>query len=635
MLNNSINSLQKRLLAVFVLVTFIFVAIIFRLLYLQVFKSSWLRERAAEQWYRDLPLSASRGKILDANGNALALSRVTYDVYVKPNSVTDDVGVALQLASVLNLNYDNVLQKVHNTKMSEVVIKRQVESETALGLVKKGLDGVVVSENSKRYYPYGDLLTQVIGFTTNDNVGQTGLEAHFEKYLQGLKGFALQESDARGVKIDNTLSTYIPSVSGLDITLTIDAYIQVFLEKALSQLMLEQKPKTATGIVLEADTGRIVAMSTKPSFDLNNVPRDNVATLLECSRNIAITDIYEPGSTFKVLTMATAIEEGVAKLSDHFFDPGYRMVDGEKIKCWRLTGHGSQTLTEGLCNSCNAVFVDLALRLGRERLYDSFENWGLGAKLGVDFMGEAGGLLMNESAAKTVDIARMGFGQAVAVSPIQLISAFASVVNGGNLMRPYFVEKITDGDGNTVVQSSPSVIKRTISEETSAVMREMVEAVVKQYSGFNAFIPGHRVSGKTGTTQKYKDGKIAGTYIASFVGAYPADKPDYVILIVADEPGGDSYYGSVVATPYAKMVIEDIIDYKKYPSSDMEEDLKKLEKTIPMPSIIGLDVYEATSLLSSLGLQYEIQGEGNMVVGQLPSEGTMLYPNAIVVFTVA
>lgn len=634
MLNNSINSLQKRLLAVFVLVTFIFVAIIFRLLYLQVFRGEWLREKGAEQWYRDLPLSASRGRIVDRNGNALALSYATYDVYVKPNSVSDDVSLALTLSSTLNLNYDNVLKKVNNRSMSEVVIKRQVESEIALGLVKLGLQGVVVSENSKRYYPYGDMLTQVLGFTTNDNVGQTGLESYLEKYLQGLEGYALEESDARGIKIDNTLSSYIPSVPGLDITLTIDAYIQGFLENALIQLMAEQKPKTATGIVLEADTGKIVAMSTKPSFDLNNVPRDNVATLLECSRNIAITDIYEPGSTFKVLTMATAIEQGVARLTDHFYDPGYRIVDGEKIKCWRLTGHGSQTLTEGLCNSCNAVFVDLALRLGKDKLYESFANWGLGAKLGVDFMGEANGLLMNKNNAKTVDVARMGFGQAVAVSPIQLISAFASVVNGGRLMRPYFVEKITDGTGKIVSESSPNMIKRTISETTSDVMREMVEAVVKQYSGFNAFIPGHRVSGKTGTTQKYKEGRIAGTYIASFVGAYPADKPDYVILIIADEPGGDSYYGSVVATPYAKMVIEKIIDYKKYPADNLEEDLAKLEKTIVMPNLIGLNVNEATNLLSQLGLQYEIQGEGVEVVNQLPSEGTLMYPNAIVVFTV-
>lgn len=631
MLNNSIRSLQKRLLAVYVLMTFIFCAILFRLFYVQVFKGAWLREKAGEQWYRDLPLSASRGVISDTNGSALALSYVTYDVYVKPNSVSNANEVALTLAGALGLDYSDVLVKVKRTDVGEVVIARQVESAVALKIVGYGLKGVVVSENSKRYYPYGDLLTQVIGFTTNDNVGQTGLEVYLERYLQGVSGEKREESDARGVKIDNTLSTYVPSIPGMNVTLTIDVQIQRFLEDALIQLMSEQKPKSATGIVLNAKTGEIVAMSTKPSFDLNNVPRNDIATLLECSRNVSITDIYEPGSTFKVLTMATAVEKGVASLGDHFYDPGYRIVDGEKIKCWRLTGHGSQSLTEGLCNSCNSVFVDLALRLGKDRLYDSFANWGLGSKLGVDFMGEASGLLMNKSTAKTVDVARMGFGQAVAVSPIQLISAFASVVNGGKLMQPYFVKSITDSQGTVIFENSPKKIRQTISEKTSETMKTMVEAVVKQYSGFNAFIPGYRVSGKTGTTQKYKDGRIAGTYIASFEGAFPADDPDYVILIVADEPGGDSYYGSVVATPYAKKVIEKIIDYKKYPADNVEKDNKLLEKTIAMPNVLGKSVSEAIETLTLLGLQVEVQGEGDVIVNQLPPMDTMLCSNSIVV----
>lgn len=631
MLNNSIKSLQKRLLAVYVLTAFIFCAIVVRLFYLQIVKGGWLRGKAAEQWYRDLPLSASRGEILDANGSALALSYITYDIYVRPNSVKKPTVVALTLADTLKLSYDDVLAKINRTDMGEVVVARQVESDVALKLIGKNLEGVVASENSKRYYPYGDLLTQVLGFTTRDNVGQTGLEAYLDRYLQGVDGVKLEESDARGVKIDNTLSTYIPSIAGMNVTLTIDVQIQRYLESALEVLMSEQVPKTATGIVLNANTGEIVAMSTKPSFDLNNVPRNDVATLLECSRNISVTDIYEPGSTFKVLTMATAIENGVAQLGERFYDPGYRIVDGEKIKCWRLSGHGSQSLTEGLCNSCNSVFVDLALRIGKEKLYESFANWGLGSKLGVDFSGEASGLLMNKDSAKTVDVARMGFGQAVAVSPIQLISAFASVVNGGNLMQPYFVSSISDSQGQVIYENKPTKIRQTISKKTSDIMKEMVEAVVKQYSGFNAFIPGYRVSGKTGTTQKYKDGKIAGTYIASFVGAFPADNPDYVILIIADEPGGDSYYGSVVATPYAKMVIENIIDYKKYPAENIEDDEKLLEKTVVMPSVLGLDVSTAVTTLQALGLQVEVQGEGGVVVNQLPPEGTALSQNAITV----
>ncbi len=628
-MNNSINSLQKRLLAVILLVTFVFVAIIFRLGYLQIIKGKWLQSKAAAQWYRDLPLSAKRGGIYDASGNVLALSYTTYDVYVKASRVKEPEKVALTLSNMLGLDYDTTYTKVTNKLVSESIIKMQVDSSICEKIIDLDMQGVVLSENSKRYYPYGNMLSQVLGFTTIDNVGQSGIEAYYDKYLQGLDGYALEESDVNGVKIDNTLSQYIPSIAGMDLTLTIDINIQNSLENALIKLMQEQKPKTATGIVMNPNTGEIVAMSTKPSYDLNNLPRDNVETLLQQARNISVVDVYEPGSTFKVLTTATALEQGVATINDNFYDPGYRMVDGEKIKCWKLKGHGSQNLIQGLNNSCNSVFVDLALRLGKEKLYQSFANYGLGTTLGVDFLGEASGILMNKDNAKTVDIARMGFGQAVAVSPLQLISAFCSVVNGGKLMQPYFVSKIGT-DTQSIYTKTPTVIKRTVSEKTSETIRMMVEEVVKQYSGFNAFIPGYKVSGKTGTTQKYVDGKIGNSYIASFIGAFPADKPDYVVLIIADEPTGGSYYGSIVATPYAKMVIEDIISYKKYQPSNLEEDLQKLKPTIAMPNVVGLSVEEAMHKISEAKLQCEIEGEGDVIENQLPAPNTMLCENSIV-----
>jgi len=363
------------------------------------------------------------------------------------------------------------------------------------------------------------------------------------------------------------------------------------------------------------------------------VPRDNVENLLNMSRNVAIVDVYEPGSTFKVLTMASAIKEGVAKLSDRFYDPGYRLVDGEKIKCWKLTGHGSQSLSEGLANSCNSVFIDLALRLGTDKMYERFGIYNLGSTLGVDFLGEGSGILMNKSSAKTVDVARMGFGQAVAVTPLQLITAFCSTVNGGLLYKPYFVKQITDVNGTIVYENQPQVIRRTISEETSSIMKTMVEDVVKKFSGFNAFIPGYRVGGKTGTTQKYKNGAISGTYIASFVGTFPADDPDYVILIMADEPTGSSYYGSVVATPYAKMVIEDIIEYKNYPAENLEEDLKKIEKNVTVPNVVGMEINKAIYELEELGLYVEVEGEGKEVISQTPPSGTMVCKNSIIILS--
>ena len=633
MLNNSIHSLQKRLLAVFVLVAFIFLAIIVRLGYVQLIRGSWLTAKASQQWYRSLPLSAERGVIADCNGNKLALSYSTFDVYVRPNSVQNANEVALILSSKLGLDYDKVYAKTINKKLSEVCIKMQVDEATCNDIISCNLAGVVMSKNNKRYYPYGDLLTQVLGFTTVDNVGQSGLELYYDKYLKGVSGLSLEESDVSGKKIDNTAKKYIPSISGMNLNLTIDVNIQVFLEQALNNLMAEQKPKTCTGIIMNPNTGEIVAMSTKPSYDLNNVPRSDVQTLLDTSRNVGVVDVYEPGSTFKVLTMASAVEAGVAHLSDRFYDPGYRIVDGEKIKCWRLSGHGSQTLTEGLCNSCNAVFVDLALRLGKDRMYDRFKVYGLGETLGIDFMGESGGILMNKSTAKTVDVARMGFGQAVAVSPLQLITAFSSVVNGGKLMQPYFVKSVKDSKGAVMYEKSPNVIRTTVSTKTSDIMKTMVEQVVKQYSGFNAFIPGYRVGGKTGTTQKYENGRISGKYIASFVGTFPADNPDYVILILADEPSGSSYYGSVVATPYAKKVIENIIKYKNYPADNLEDDLKLVEKNIKIPNVVGMEINKAVYMLQQLGLFVEIEGEGNEVREQFLPAGEMVSKNSIVILT--
>ncbi len=632
MFNNSIFSLQKRLLAIFLLVISIFFALIIRLFIIQIIQSDWLTKKAASQWTRDLPINAKRGNITDVNGASLAESYSSYDVYVRASMVEEPVKVAQLLSQVIGLNYEDTFKKVTNTTISEVLIKLQLDDVSAKKIIDANLKGVLLSENNKRYYPYGDLLTQVLGFTTIDNVGQSGIELYADKYLQGVKGYALEESDVNGVKIDNTLSTYIPSVDGCNVTLTIDVNIQQIVEDALKVLCEEQKPKTATAIIMNPNTGEIVAMSSKPSFDLNNPPRDNVEELLNNARNLSIVDVYEPGSTFKVLTTATALEEKVTNPNESFYDPGYRIVDGEKIKCWKLIGHGQQTMTDGLCNSCNSVFVDLALRLGTETMYEYFEKYGFGNTLGVDFLGEASGILMNQESVKKVDLARMGFGQAVAVSPIQLINAICSVVNGGKLYKPYFIKEITDVNGKVVSRNTPTVLNETISEQTSSQIREMLEKVVTKSNAINAFIPGYRVSGKTGTSQKYEDGKIVQKYVSSFVGAFPADKPEYVVLVIADEPSAGNYFGSVVATPYAKLIFEGIIKYKNYaPTENVEEDEKLLEKNILMPNLVGLSLTKAVALLSSLGLQYEIAGEGEYVTSQTPPPNTYVFKNSIVI----
>ena len=616
----------------FLLVISIFFVLIIRLFVIQIIQSNWLTSKAASQWTRDLPINAKRGNITDVNGANLAESYSSYDVYVRASMVSEPVKVAKLLSQVIGLDYEDTFKKVTNTTVSESLIKLQLDDVSAKKIIDANLSGIMLSENNKRYYPYGNLLTQVLGFTTIDNVGQSGIELYAEKYLKGVKGYALEESDVNGVKIDNTLSTYIPPIDGCNVKLTIDVNIQQIVENALKVLCEEQKPKTATAIVMNPNTGEIVAMSSKPSFDLNNPPRDNVAELLQNVKNLSIVDIYEPGSTFKVLTTATALEEKVTTPNEGFYDPGYRIVDGEKIKCWKLIGHGQQTMTDGLCNSCNSVFVDLALRLGADTMYEYFEKYGFGSPLGVDFLGEASGILMDKESAKRVDLARMGFGQAIAVSPIQLITAICSVLNGGNLLKPYFIKEVTDVNGKMVYHNQPTVLNKTISEGTSAQIREMLEKVVTKSNAINAFIPGYRVSGKTGTSQKYEDGKIVQKYVSSFVGAFPADKPEYVVLVIADEPSAGNYFGSVVATPYAKLIFEGIINYKQFkPTENVEEEEKLLEKNIQMPNLVGLSLTEAVAKLTSLGLQYEIAGEGEFVKNQTPPPNTMVFKNSIVV----
>ena len=616
----------------FLLVISIFFVLIVRLFVIQIIQSNWLTSKAASQWTRDLPINAKRGNITDINGANLAESYSSYDVYVRASMVTEPVKVAKLLSQVIGLDYEDTFKKVTNTTVSESLIKLQLDDVSAKKIIDANLSGIMLSENNKRYYPYGDLLTQVLGFTTIDNVGQSGIELYAEKYLKGVKGYALEESDVNGVKIDNTLSTFIPPIDGCNVKLTIDVNIQQIVENALKVLCEEQKPKTATAIVMNPNTGEIVAMSSKPSFDLNNPPRNNVAELLQNVKNLSIVDIYEPGSTFKVLTTATALEEKVTTPNEGFYDPGYRIVDGEKIKCWKLIGHGQQTMTDGLCNSCNSVFVDLALRLGADTMYEYFEKYGFGSPLGVDFLGEASGILMDKESAKRVDLARMGFGQAIAVSPIQLITAICSVLNGGNLLKPYFIKEVTDVNGKMVYHNQPTVLNKTISEGTSAQIREMLEKVVTKSNAINAFIPGYRVSGKTGTSQKYEDGKIVQKYVSSFVGAFPADKPEYVVLVIADEPSAGNYFGSVVATPYAKLIFEGIINYKQFkPTENVEEEEKLLEKNIQMPNLVGLSLTEAVAKLTSLGLQYEIAGEGEFVKNQTPPPNTMVFKNSIVV----
>jgi len=617
------------------LIAFLFILLFFRLSVLQIFRASNLQILAEEQWTRDLPILAERGIIYDRNGVVLAVSYSTYNVYVRASNVTDATAVANFLCNTLNLNYESIYAKTTNRGISESLVQMQIDMETASVIKQANMKGIYLSESTKRYYPYDSLLTQVLGYTTIDNMGQAGIELYYNKYLSGINGYSMVQSDITGTELNNTLGSYVNSIAGANITLTIDYRIQLMLEEALQKLMLEQGPKTATGIVMNPKTGEILAMGSLPNFDLNNPPRDNVAMLMTSSKNLAIVDVYEPGSTFKVLTMSAVLEEGLAKLTDQFYDPGYRIVDGERINCWKAHGHGQQSLVDGLNNSCNSVFVDLALRLGVERFYKYFDKYGFGEKSNIDFPGESAGLLIQKEYVKNMDLARMGFGQAIAVTPLQQITAISSVLNGGLLMQPYLTKTITSSLGVVMKENNSMIINRTISEKTSKTMRFMLEEVITNNTGKYAFIPGYAVSGKTGTTQKYENGIVAeGKYISSFVGAFPANDPEYIILVMADEPSSGAFFGSIVATPYAKLVLQGIIDYKNIaPVKNVEDDALKLVENITLPNLIGKSLGEACGILTNLNLQYEVIGSGGIVVNQTPAPTVNVFERAIVVLT--
>ncbi len=616
---NSTVTTRKRLLILIISITFLFCVLFGRLGYLQLVARKDLQSRAAEQWYRDLPLAAPRGKILDSTGSVLADNREVYSVYVRPNAVTDKQAVAAALSGHLNLVYDKLLEKISSSRVSEITIKRAVEKNVAEAILAQNLDGVYFTLDSKRYYPASNYLSQILGFTNIDNVGQNGLEGYYDEYLKGVDGFAYTATDIKGHELENNVTKYVPAIPGCDLTLSLDMNIQSFAETAVSNALSEHNAKGASMIVMDCNTGGVVAMASAPGFDLNEPPRDDLNMLNALSKNKMIVDVYEPGSTFKIFTTATALENGAVSDSDRFFCGGARQVDGQRIKCWRSIGHGSQDLGEGVKNSCNCVFMDLALRLGTDKLYDGIRNFGFGSKTNVDFYGESRGLLMQQSAVKTVDLARIGFGQAVAVTPLQLVTAVSAAVNGGTLYEPYFVSQVKDYSGKLIYERQPKEVRKAISPSTSEKLRNMLEKVVSEGGGHKAGVAGYRIGGKTGTAQKYENGHIAqGKYVSSFVGFAPVENPRYVLAMIVDEPGGYMYYGSLVAAPYAGEVFKKIFDYTGLKPSQTDT----VVEWVNMPDVLGLSPEEASKRLSERGLLFESDGEGSSVASCVPVPGT-------------
>ena len=618
-------SIRRRLSATLLLITFFLCILSGRLLYVQIINSDSLRTLAFEQWTRDLPFRADRGDITDVNGIKLASSMTLYTMYCRPSDVKEAEKIATFVSDALDIDKTLLYTRLTKKGVSEVRLCRRVTRAEMLEVEQRDFSGIYFTADSARYYDQGDFLTQLLGFTDADNKGQSGLELQYDRYLTGINGYSYTETDLIGRELEDGDTYYVAPQKGMNVRLTIDYYMQAAAEKAVRDACARYDAKSVSCVMLNADTGAVLAMAQAPSYDLNDIPRDDVNALMENSSLNAVTDMYEPGSTFKILTSAIGLETGATKNS--YYCGGSCSVDGQRIRCWRSIGHGSQDFRHGVYNSCNCVFVDVALTAGKDTMYDYFDKFGLGQKTGIDFYGESSGMLIARDSVKNVDLARIGFGQAVAVTPLQLASAVASCINGGYLYRPYVVEEILSQEGELSYRGGSYVKNTTISASTSEKLKDILYGVVDEGSGKNAAVEGYKIGGKTGTAQKYADGAIAaGKYISSFVGFTEINGSNIVCLFLVDEPQGYVYYGSIVAAPYVGEIFSALFSQYDVPASG-----ETAKAEVVMPDITDLSFSDAAALLKKSGLDYEYAGTGK-VVYQLPAAGAKIEEGALVYF---
>ena len=632
--------IRRRLALCMAVFFLLFIALSGRLFYLQVVTGEALQRRAQAQWTSESAIQPVRGMILDRNGAVLAQSATAYTASVSPRQVIDATRFAAILSPVLDMEASAIEAKASDTAKGGVTLRRQLPREMARQLKamkaeyaasgSDALNGLYLEEESKRYYPMGAFAAQLIGLTTIDGVGQAGLEQSLNRFLSGKAGRVLSEIDGKGRSLGYGESETIPAVNGGSVRLTIDASIQSFAEQAAREALAVNNAKSVRVLAMDPNTGEILAAVNKPDYDLNDPPRADIDTLTERMRNRVVTDAYEPGSTFKIITAASALDAGLVSVNEGFYCAGSVVVEGGRIRCWGRP-HGAETFAQALQNSCNPVFVEMGLRLGTERLYDYLEAFGIGQRTGVDIPGESGGIVIPRSSVKRVDIARIGFGQSVAVTPVQLLRAVCAAINGGNLLKPYVVKAIEDANGNLVEERRTEVVGHPISEQTSATMRALLEDVVTLGGGKNAYIAGYHVGGKTGTAQVYVDGVVSREkHIGSFVGFAPANDPRIALVLIVDEADVPVDFGSVTAAPYARQILERSLVYLGVAPDTDEPPAAQ----VTVPDVTGLAAEAAVEALRDAGLDSVLDGEGRTVVGQLPAPGATMNVGALVMLYV-
>lgn len=618
---------HKRIKIVFLIICFLFLLIVGKVFYIQVIDYGKLSTYAENLWGRNLPIESNRGLITDRNGVVLADNVTTSSLVFIPNQIEDKEKTAKLIAGILDVDEKEIYQHVTKKTSIERVHPegRRLSYEVADQISDLNLPGVYLIKESKRNYPFGNYLSQTLGFVGIDNQGLSGLELMYDKYLTGSYGAIKYFSDAKGNKLELN-EVYEKPQDGINMTLTINMDIQESLERELDNAVLKYNPDQALGIAMDPNTGEILAIASRPNFFPSNYQD---YTEEELNRNLPVWATYEPGSTFKIITLATALEEHLIDLEkDKYSDGGSIQVENARIKCWKHGGHGEQTFLQVVENSCNPGFVVMGQKIGKEKLFEYIKKFGFGEKTGIDLNGESTGILFSLDQVGPVELATTSFGQGVSVTPIQQITAVSAAINGGILYQPYIVKSLNEPETNTTVKENTPIIKRkVISEETSEKVRSALESVVTNGTGRPAYIEGYRVGGKTGTAQKVQDGRyMVGNYITSFMGFLPANDPEIVVYVAIDNAKGVTQYGGTVAAPIVKTVLEDAIvalDIEK-PGGDTEKKYNYLDRKYKtVPNVTNMTVKEATEALKDFKVEYS--GSGDKVVYQSPKAKERIY----------
>lgn len=620
-------TVRKRLIVTLLVGLLIFAIIDVRLGYVQFFLGNWLTDGAEDLWSREIPFEPKRGEIVDRNGVPLATNISAPTVYVFPRQIEDPVKTAEKLAAVLNGSKEKIYKQITERRLIVRLAEGRKISHELSGKVRElGLSGVYIGEDFKRYYPYEDYLSHVLGFTGIDNQGLTGLELQYDKQLKGKKGSVQFFADAKHNRMNDKADEYEAPVDGLNLKLTIDSKIQTIVERELDNAEALYNPEAIIALAMDPNTGEILAMSSRPDFDPSAYQEVSPEIY---NRNLPIWSTYEPGSTFKIITLAAALEENKVDLKkERFHDKGSVTVNGTTIRCWKRSGHGDQSFLEVVQNSCNPGFIELGQRVGKEKLFEYIKSFGFGEKTGIDLAGEGKGILFPLERVGPVELATTSFGQGVSVTPIQQVAALSAAINGGTLYTPYIAKELIDpATGEVVMKNSPKEKRKVISEKTSKEIRYALETVVAQGSGGKAFVEGYRVGGKTGTAQKVKDGRyMENNYIVSFIGFAPADDPQIVVYVAVDNPKGTVQFGGTVAAPIVGNIIGDSM--RVMGVKPRKEQVEKVRKNwtdpvmVEVPDVVGMSKKDIQEIF--VNLKIDASGDGDTVVSQTPQGGVKI-----------